>query len=246
MKDEAEIVKLQTEDGVSLEGRLHHSGKDKVILIIHGCSQNKDTRVFKTIAQIFLSYYDVFVLDFRGHGKSEGRFTFTAQEPLDLNCALEYLKEKYQKIGVLSFSLGAATAIPVAAQNEAVNSLIAVSAPLSFWTIDCHFLRKEAFENLMDNLTPEGRQKSLRPGNLFLRKMRPKDWVQQLKNTPTFFIHGGRDWIVRPYHSQRLYKKAGGKKKIKIVQKGLHAEKMVDQFPYDFARWTLNWFAETL
>ena len=61
-----------------------------------------------------------------------------------------------------------------------------------------------------------------------------------------FFIHGTNDWIIRPRHSEKLHAMKEGKKKLHIVEKGLHAEKLFEHHPEDFRVWMLEWFEETL
>jgi pimeloyl-ACP methyl ester carboxylesterase len=243
---DTKIIRLITEDGVTLEGRHYLSGHKKVILIAPGMSQHKDTKVFQAISESLISDYDVFTLDFRGHGKSSGLFTFSAREVFDIEAALKYLKPQYEKIGMVGFSLGAASAIVATAQTEEVDSLIAVGAPTSFSKIDFQFWRIEALFNLIDNFTPEGLRKGVRFLNPFYKKPRPVDSIGEINDTPVFFIHGTNDWIIRPHHSKRLHELKKGKKKLHIVDKGLHAEKMFERYPDDFKAWMLEWFEETL
>ncbi|MBI4970215.1 MAG: alpha/beta hydrolase [Candidatus Omnitrophica bacterium] len=113
-------------------------------------------------------------------------------------------------------------------------------------SIDYHFWRKEAFDNLIENFSPNGIGKGVRLGNPFLRKFRALERVRYLRNTPVFFIHGTHDWLIRPRHSQKMHEYAPQPKKLHIVENGLHAEKMYEQFPDDLQKWTLEWFHQTL
>lgn len=241
-----EKIKLQTKDNITLEGNLYNSGKSKVIIIAHGFYQNKDTRSFKKIAKLLSPYYDVISMDFRGHGKSKGLFTFTAKETQDLICFLNFAKNKYQKIGVIGFSLGAAISIISASKTDLINSLIAVSPPENFWKINYHIWKKEAMQNLLYNLSPKGNGKGIRPGNVFLKKSKPIDCISSLNETPVFFIHGKKDWLIHPNHSKNLFKKAKGTKKIKIIDDATHAEMIYEEYPEEFKNYILSWFDETL
>ena len=53
---------------------------------------------------------------------------------------------------------------------------------------------------------------------------------------PVYFIHGANDWIIKPTHSQRLFDKAKGNKKISIIEGAGHAEKIFDSKPEALAR----------
>jgi len=246
MNPRSQVVTLHTEDGVSLKARHYLTGHSQVILIAHGLSQNKDTKIFRAIAESFIKDYDVLVLDFRGHGKSGGRFTFTAKESRDLLAALHYLDGHYESIGILCFSLGAMISLVTAANTSMVKSLITVSPAVSFEQIHFHFWRIEAFWNLIDNLSPQGRGKGYRLGFPFYQKPKPIEHIAALKELPCLFIHGDRDWIMRPKHSRKLYDAKPGKKELRIVRGGLHAEKLMDQFPTEFPKWILEWFHKTL
>ncbi|MBI5308657.1 MAG: hypothetical protein HZB37_10095, partial [Planctomycetes bacterium] len=109
---------------------------------------------------------------------------------------------------MIGFSLGGAIAIQAASETELVDSLISVSAPATFGSIDYHFWRKEAFDNLIENFSPNGIGKGVRLGNPFLRKFRALERVRYLRNTPVFFIHGTHDWLIRPRHSQKMHEYA--------------------------------------
>jgi fermentation-respiration switch protein FrsA (DUF1100 family) len=85
----------------------------------------------------------------------------------------------------------------------------------------------------------------LRPGPFWLAKERPIDNVDKI-TIPIMFIHGSRDWVVRPWHSQALYQKAGGKKKIIFIKNGSHAEYLIRDYPEQFVAEVKNWFLDTL
>src|SRR4029079_19104721 len=105
---------------------------------------------------------------FRGHGQSRGFFTWTAKEHLDLEAVVDLIRPKYHKVGVIAFSLGAAIAINTIGETAPVDSLIAVSAPSSFWRIDYQVWRMGIKENIIYNLFQEGRiGKGVRPGWLW-------------------------------------------------------------------------------
>ena len=227
----------------------NHYGNDcsEVIIVAHGFYNNKNTLLFEEISKAFSKKYDVITFDFCGHGESTGLFTWTANEAQDLRLIIDYSKEqKYKKIGVIGFSLGAAITLIESSQNRNINSLIAVSAPYDFWKIDYHFWEEEMFNDLKLNLGPKGKGKGIRPGNPFLKKIRPIDIVNKIAPTPILFIHGKDDWLIKPKHSEKLFEKSGQPKEIKIIKKAGHAEKIFDSFPEEFIRICFNWFQKTL
>ena len=119
-----------TEDGKHIAFFHAKGGFPKVIIIAHGIYNNKDTILFRGIADAFAKEYDVIMFDFRGHGKSSGVFTWTALEQKDLQAVITYAKiNHYAKIGVIGFSLGAAIALIEASSHQNIDSVIAVSSP---------------------------------------------------------------------------------------------------------------------
>ncbi len=239
-----ETIFLTTEDGIELRANHYKAGNEKVLLVVPGFIQNKDTQIFRSISESFLPKYDVLTLDLRGHGQSEGKFYLTAKESEDLKKALIYAHQHYSKVGVIGFSLGAALAIVVAGETDFIDSLVVVSPPSEFKKINCHFWRKEALSSMKEKLL--SKETGVRLGNPFLKKPSPIDSVKKIKKTPVFFIHGTDDWLIRPQHSKQLYDAAIKPKKIKIVQHGLHAEKIFGQFPNEFHQWIDHWFDDTL
>ena len=85
--------------------------------------------------------------DFRGHGKSNDVFTWTALEQKDLQAIIAYAKEnKYAKIGVIGFSLGAAIALIEAGCQKNIDSRDRCQFPGRFRKYQLPFLGKRYVE----------------------------------------------------------------------------------------------------
>lgn len=225
----------------------HRTGHDDVIILAHGFYNNKDTVIFKAMAKALSADFDVISFDFRGHGKSGGFFSFTSRESADLRAVVSYAAScGYSSVGVLGFSLGAAVALIESSQNRAIQSVIAVGAPYDFWKINCCFWEKEMLNDLRLNFGPKGAGKGIRPGNPFLKKIKPIDVAERISPTPVLFMHGENDWLIKPHHSRRLFEKALPPKKIRIWKKAGHAEKIYDRYPGPFLQSCTEWFQSTL
>ena len=236
-----------TEDGKRIAFFHIKKGFSKVVVIAHGFYNNKDTLLFRGIADAFSKEYDVIVFDFRGHGKSSDVFTWTAHEQKDLRAITSYAQQnKYVKIGVIGFSLGAAVALIEAGHHQNIDSLIAVSAPSDLMKIDYYFWAQDMWEDLKLNFGIKGKGKGVRMGTPFLKKMKPLDIVDQITPIPVLFLHGEKDWLIKPGHSQRLFEKAKEPKAITIIKDGGHAERIFDVFPDQFMKICLDRFKETL
>ena len=215
---------LSTSDSHKIAFDHYQHGHTGLVVIAHGFFNSKQAVLLKDLAQELYSEYDVILLDFRGHGKSTGVFTWTSKESLDLSSVLEYAREKYKTIGVVGFSLGAAISIAVAAQSRMVDSLIAVSAPVAFEKIEYYFWQLDFANDIFYNTIGQGRRgKGVRPGPFWLKKPKPLELAAQLQS-PTFYIHGENDWLIKPWHSKALYEKTKAYKNLSIIKNGPHAE----------------------
>lgn len=236
-----------TADQKKIQYTHYKSGHNAVIVIAHGFFNNKQVLLMKRLAESLKEDYDVISFDFRGHGKSTGLFGWTSREGQDLKAILNYAKEqKYERIGVLGFSLGAAVALIEASKNRDIHSVIAVSTPCDFWQINYHFWEPEMLEDLKLNIGFKGVGKGIRPGNPFMAKTRPLDIVAKISPTPVLFIHGSNDWLIKPKHSEKLFEQAKEPKRLSIFPGAGHAERIYDTHPEEFLRLCADWFNQTL
>ena len=236
---------VSTTDSVQVSIDLYRQGEHEVVVIIcPGFFQSKDTATFQRLSQALANGYDVLAMDFRGHGRSSGLYTFSACEGADLEAVLKWAWERYQHVGVLGFSLGAAIAVNTISRHlDHVQSLIAVSAPSAFEDIEFKFWTPEAMRTGLQGLEPGA---GCRPGNLFLTKERPLDSIQHLQGLPVLFVHGTRDVIVGVDHSRRLYAAAAEPKRLEIIAGGSHAEALFRDDPERFTCLVQAWLNETL
>lgn len=104
---------------------------EKVILLVHG---KDDSRTY-AFCNGFVAFakelhdagFSVMMIDLRGHGESaDSRFYFGIRENSDVLGAVDWLEARgYQpgKIGVLGYSLGAASVIYAAAEEQAIGAI---------------------------------------------------------------------------------------------------------------------------
>ncbi len=240
-------VEIMTEDNVQIWLNHYKRGNTKAIIIAHGWRNNKDNYLFRLISGMFTKMYDVICFDFRGNGKSGGLFSWVSQDHLDLRATIQYAQRSgYQRIGVIGFSLGAASTLIECSENRNVHSIIVVSPPLDFWKIDYHFWEEDIAKDLKIIFGPKGYGRTLRSGNPFHAKTRPIDVVEKIAPTPLHFIHGDADWLIKPYHSKEMYLRAKEPKKLTMLTGEGHADRIYDSNPQLFEQICFEWFAETL
>jgi len=223
----------------------YQASKPAVIVIAHGFFNSKDSVLIKRLAGELGKDFDIITFDFRGHGKSKGRFYWTAKEHLDLEAILNFASSDYERIALIGFSLGAASSIITLSRLNMVNSFIAISSPSELRKIDYQFWNLDIENDILYNLG-EGRYgKGVRPGPFWLKKHKPITLISRVK-TPVFYIHGDADWVIKPWHSKRLYEKTTSEKDIAIIKNGPHAEYLMRKQADQLLRLIRQWFQKTL
>ena len=237
--------RLAAQDGVRISvDRYAEPGRTAVLVICPGFFKSKETPTFQRMARALAIGRDVLCMDFRGHGRSGGLYTFSAREGSDLEAVLTWARERYERIGLLGFSLGGAIAINTLNRNrERVVSLMTVGAPCVFDEIEFKWWTPAAIRSGIRGLE---RGAGCRPGNLFLKKERPLEHIAALHPLPVCFVHGDRDATVGVQHSHRLYDAAREPKRLEIIKDGGHAEALFRDDPNGFVRLVQPWCADTL
>ncbi len=236
-----------TQDKQKIAYDYYQDNHRQAIIIAHGFYNSKDSVLLKKLAQSIYNDYDVFMFDWRGHGESSGEFSWMSRESEDFQAVLKYLEGRYEKLGMIAFSLGAGIAINVLAQRGGIDSLICVSPVSEFNKIDYSFWQLDLKGDLIYTLvSKEGRKgKGVRPGMFWLKKNKPLESVENIK-APILYIHGGKDWVIKPWHAKKLYEKTISQKKLVIIKDGPHAEYLIRDFPEIFVSQVKEWFKTTL
>ncbi|WP_104381252.1 alpha/beta hydrolase [Sphingobacterium sp. HMA12] len=130
---------INVNDNTVLHSLLFKAKKSKgVIIYLHGSNNALDT--WGKIAPIYTANeYDVFMLDYRGYGKSQGKVTNEDSLYQDIQIVYDKLRETYSEnqIIVLGQSMGTSLASYIAAKNNP--NLLILQAPyynLKDWTND--------------------------------------------------------------------------------------------------------------
>lgn len=238
---------LSSSDGTIIAYHHYKSGSRNVIVSAHGFYDSKDSELSQKLRKLLADSYDVVLFDFRGHGKSSGLFTWTSNESDDLKTVLKFIQGRYEKIGLIGFSMGGSISINTLAETDMVNSFVCVSAPSDVSKIDYKLWELNPENEIVYSLlTKEGRKgKGVRPGPFWLDKKKPIDSVRKIK-APVMFIHGSKDWLIKPWHSQALYDAAPTHKKLAVIEGGPHAEYLLLRNSDEFIMLVKNWFNETL
>lgn len=172
-----EEINIRTADGIQLNGIHFRADESKgLIFYLHGNAGS--LRGWGEIAEIYTDQsYDLFMPDYRGYGKSGGRIRSEQQFYDDMQLAYDHLKQYYRndRIIILGYSLGSATAAKLAATNNP--RLLILQAP--FYSLTD--LKKRYFPIV--------------PGFLLKYKFETYQYIQDCK-MPIVIFHGDKDEII--------------------------------------------------
>ena len=212
---EFEEIQFSSADGTKLNGWFIPAQGEALGTVIHfhGNAQNM-TAHYSFVSWLPKSGFNLFVFDYRGYGKSEGRPSRNGVHQ-DSEAAVHFIKSRtdidQKKIILFGQSIGGANALAVLGENdfEGIAGIAGESAFSSYPRV--------ASDHVIFLLKP------LVP--LIVRGAHgPIKTVDNISPTPLLLIHGTKDAVVPYYHSERLFKKAGEPKTLWTIPGGWHTE----------------------
>lgn len=179
-------------DGNKLNGLLFKTEKAKgLVFYLHGNAGN--LAQWGDIGQKYTDLgYDIFILDYRGFGKSEGQIEDEPQVLKDISIAYKFLLKRYdeKKVIIAGYSIGTGPAAYLASKNKP-KSLILQAPYYSFTELSSdrvpfmpNFLKKFTFETA--------------------------NFVKKSK-APIYIFHGVQDQVISYSNSERLHQLLKGK-----------------------------------
>jgi uncharacterized protein len=232
-----EDVWLTAEDGL----RLHvwHLKAEKprvgVVVFFHGNAQNNSAHI-ASVYWLPKHGFDVFMLDPRGYGRSEGEADIGGLHR-DAAVALEHVAaEACGEIIVFGQSLGGAMGIYTAAHSRALDCVRGVVTESAFASY-----RRVARDQLASSLITWPLQWPL--SFLVHDRYSPRSHVARISPTPLLVVHGAQDDIVRPHHGRRLYEAAGAPRELWLLPEAGHIGLVIDE---EGRERLANWMHEVL
>lgn len=212
---ENEEIYIPARDNTLLHGILFkaHSSKG-LIFYLHGNAGSLDSWGEAAGTYTRLNY-DVFMLDYRGYGKSEGLIDGQEQVFDDIQRVYEELKKKHpeDKIVVLGYSLGSGPAAKLASANNP--GLLILQAP---------------YYSLTDVMK---RSYPIIPTFILRYKLETADYLKSCK-MPVVIFHGDQDEVI--YYGSSLKLKAAFKEQDTLITlKGQGHNGMTDHPDYQVA-----------
>jgi len=173
------------------------------IVLGHGLLENKAT-MLHLVPWLHDAGYNVFLLDFRGHGNSDKEPTTVGpKEVLDLQAALDWLEAEGvgERVGGLGFSLGAVALVNTAVQDDRLDALV----------LDSLFADWGDTDFVADYRLP--------PDWLVPGVPSPEKLIRDI-HVPILIIHGTADILENVDHAYRLYAAANEPKELWINDSG--------------------------
>ncbi|HTL46820.1 MAG TPA: alpha/beta fold hydrolase [Verrucomicrobiae bacterium] len=201
-----EDVSLAISSKVKLHGWFLKAPEEKgVILFLHGNAGNISARVFKAKGWVKRGY-SMFLVDYRGFGKSTGSIQHQDDVLQDASAALDWLmkERKYpaEKIVLYGESLGTHPAIRLAGKFPVAAVILEAPYPsfielgkLHYPFVPSSMIQDFAFDNVR--------------------------YIPEIK-APLFVLHGTHDEICPYAMSQQLFEKAPQPKEFMTVAEGVH------------------------
>ena len=252
---EYESVSFAPRDGdLSLEGWFIPNGAGPVIVFVHGINSNRfeDEDFLKMASELYDHGYGSLLFDLRAHGASGGDLASGGfYEKQDVLGAFDFLVDRgvpSDRIGVMSYSMGAATSLLAVADEPRIRAgifdspyadvadLIAQETarvtPFPQWMVPVFIPGMKAIARLRHGIN--------------ISEIVPENAVQNL-DYPVLLIHGKSDTRIIPDHSIRIHGAANSGSSIWLVDDADHADsynvateeyldRMVDYYDSRFGR----------
>ncbi len=212
-----EQVEFTSGDGTRLTGWFIPAvgGAKGTVVHCHGNAQNM-TAHWQFAKFLPGRGYNLFVFDYRGYGRSEGRVS--RQGTVDDACAaLAYVMGRAdvdaKRVGLFGQSLGGAVAVVAAARDKRVKGLVVESAFSSYRDEAAYVLRRNPLTYLVS--WPLSRL-------LIRRGLDPADYIAELSPRPVLIIHGAADRTVPCEMGRELAERAAEPKELWLVDEAGH------------------------
>ncbi len=221
---DSESITLHTPDNLKLSGWwLPQPASQSVIIGCHGHIGNKSD-LLGIGARLWNAGHNVLLFDFRGRGESDSwPNTLASRELDDLRVAIAYARERMPdaRLGIIGYSMGAAIALLVAANEPSIAAIVADSAFTTAADAIAHGIR-QVFPIPVNPLLLLTDAVIERRHGYRIRAIRPVDSIGQIAPRPLLFIHGANDSVVPPEHAQQLFAVARHPKELWMCEDADH------------------------
>ncbi len=249
LEKEIQKVQVETRDGLKINSwNLSPENPRGVLIMLHGMHMMDGTSMLEQGKIFWEKNWEVFSIDLRAHGHSEGKEIGVGYTEIwDVEAIINWIKSqdrlKNKKISLFGFSMGGSTAINAAANLEAIDKIISVSGFARCEDIYIHFI-----DGKMPGFLVSLSRLLIRLSILLRYKVRPLKGsplynISRIKPRPVLLIHGDADQDVPIEQAYRL-KEKGGEYVELIVLKGKGHDALLYLFSWEDVRRDIYNFLE--
>ncbi len=218
-----ERIRLESQGASLAAWHVPCPGSRRGIVLCHG-HNNCRTQLFPLFRPLHEAGFHVLSFDFRSMGVSGGQHcTYGYRERADVHAALRWLRTQagVTHTGLLGYSMGGATALLTAAEDDDVRAVVT----------ECAFARLEEMVRqrfyfmppaLRDPLGDGVRRWSEAATGFSAMDVDPEAAVRDWTPRPLLVIHAERDLLVPPDHGRRLARAAGAQGELWMVPHAWH------------------------
>lgn len=199
-----------------------------VVILFHGYSGNKSSQI--PPARVFRKLgYHTFLIDFRGHGDSEGgQTTIGYHEAKDVKLAYDYIKRYYEDLPITLFgtSMGAVAILKAQHDYQLDIKNIIIEAPFAALS--------DAVNSRFENL---GIPQVILPelllfwggllGDMNAFEHDATIYAQKV-TVPCLHLYGKNDPKVRMKETKAVFNALAGKRRLKVLKNAAHDNMMID------------------
>lgn len=198
-------VAFAAADGVPLAGWwMDRPESHTVVICAHGHRGNKSD-MLGIGTGLWRAGHSVLLFDFRGNGESgDGPQSLAHHEQRDLSAAVDLVRERRPdaRIAVVSFSMGASTAILTAAEDPRIEALVADSPFSTMSDVVAAGYRRYRLPS--EPILPVADLVNRLQYGYTFAEVRPLDRVSAIAPRPLLLLHGTEDRIIPYSHAVEL------------------------------------------
>ena len=215
-----EDVRFTTVDGLEIAAWYVPSANGAVIILVHGLGSNRG-ELLEMAAALQETGFGALLVDLRNSGDSSGSVTTLGLlESRDVIAGVDFLVGRTEvdpeRIGIYGMSMGAATTLMSAGQDERLKAVVSAAG---FTSIEANI--RDSVQQLT-GLPPVPFAPMIVFFGEYLSGMdinlvRPIDALQDIAPRPVMFVHGDLDGLILVRNAYELYEAAGEPKVLHII-----------------------------
>jgi pimeloyl-ACP methyl ester carboxylesterase len=215
---------VRTDDGLTLRGARLGVGP-AALVFCHGFAGWHRKRSLVPFQEALAESFTVYAFDFRGHGRSEGRSTYGADEHRDVDAVVRLARaEGARRVVTMGGSMGGIAVVRHAALLGGVDAVVAISTPARWQGHTTRAVRRLVWLTSTRAGRTALRAAGMRPARRWTPVEGPIEVVADIAPIPLVLVHGHDDEFFESDDAWALYRAAGEPKRLLLATRFGHAE----------------------